>query len=255
MKNEEIWFHTQNPRRFTGFTVVVVTFFIKILDDFHDFVSECVSFPKKINNSLCGVTFFQRKVTVFIGRETTTHILPTKINEQKSLRSALLSISNNNTTTHLDVGAEELSSQSGPALLGSWLVKLGASQSIVHSDDTVNIHPSGAELERRITESAFLFAWWTWRHGWGANTDALKAALRGGSKTLRQEASRCGKAGRPRWRWLRLCRVWVGGGAGRAATSWSSSRLWCLCVPLIQFIDIGWILLCRDGYSQCKLCS
>ena len=32
------------------FTVVVVTVFVKILDDFHDFVSECVSFPMKINN-------------------------------------------------------------------------------------------------------------------------------------------------------------------------------------------------------------
>ena len=28
-KNEEIWIHTQNPRRFQGFTVVVVTFFVK----------------------------------------------------------------------------------------------------------------------------------------------------------------------------------------------------------------------------------
>ena len=44
-KNAEIWTHTQNPRRFPGFTVVVVvvTFFVKILDDFHDLVSECVS--------------------------------------------------------------------------------------------------------------------------------------------------------------------------------------------------------------------
>ena len=49
-KNEEIWIHTQNPRRFPGFTVVAVTFFVKILDDFHDFVSECVSFQRKINN-------------------------------------------------------------------------------------------------------------------------------------------------------------------------------------------------------------
>ena len=31
---------------FQGFTVVVVTFFVEILDDFHAFVSECVSFPK-----------------------------------------------------------------------------------------------------------------------------------------------------------------------------------------------------------------
>ena len=49
-KNEEIWLDTQSPRRFPGFTVVVVTFFVKILDDCHDFVSECVSFQRKINN-------------------------------------------------------------------------------------------------------------------------------------------------------------------------------------------------------------
>ena len=46
---------------FQGFTVVVVTFFVEILDDFHAFVSECVSFPKKINNLLCGVTVFLKK--------------------------------------------------------------------------------------------------------------------------------------------------------------------------------------------------
>ena len=33
----------------------------KILDDFHDFVSECVSFQRKINNPFCGVTVFQKK--------------------------------------------------------------------------------------------------------------------------------------------------------------------------------------------------
>ena len=60
-KNEEIWLHTQNPRRFPGFTVVVVTFFVKILDDFHDFVSECVSFPWKINNPFWGVIVFPKK--------------------------------------------------------------------------------------------------------------------------------------------------------------------------------------------------
>ena len=41
---------------------------------------------------LGGNRFFRRKVTIFIGRETKPHILPTKINENKSLRSALLSI-------------------------------------------------------------------------------------------------------------------------------------------------------------------
>ena len=61
-KNEEIWIHTQNSQRFPWFTVVVVvTFFRQILDDFHDFVLECVSFPRKINNPYCGVTFVQKK--------------------------------------------------------------------------------------------------------------------------------------------------------------------------------------------------
>ena len=77
------WIHTQNPRRFPGFTVVVVvTLFVKILDDFHDFVSECVSFPRKINNPFWVVIVFRRKVTIFIGHETKTHILPTKMNEK-----------------------------------------------------------------------------------------------------------------------------------------------------------------------------
>ena len=69
--------------------VVVVVFFVKILDDFHDFVSECVCFPKKINHQYWGTPFFRRKVFV-IGRETKTHMLPTNINEKKSLRSAPL---------------------------------------------------------------------------------------------------------------------------------------------------------------------
>ena len=60
-KNEEIWLHTQNPQRFPGFTVVVVTFFVKILDEFHDVVSECVSFPKKIKSPFWGVTVFPKK--------------------------------------------------------------------------------------------------------------------------------------------------------------------------------------------------
>ena len=93
-KNEEILIQTQNPLRFPRFTVVVVTFFVKILDDFHDFVSECVSFPRKINNPFWVVSvFFRRRVTIVIGRETKTHILPTKINE---IKIANASPSNNN---------------------------------------------------------------------------------------------------------------------------------------------------------------
>ena len=63
-KNSETWLHTQNPRRFPVFTVVVVVvviFFVKILDDFHDCVSECVSFPRKINNPFWEVTVFPKK--------------------------------------------------------------------------------------------------------------------------------------------------------------------------------------------------
>ena len=58
-KNEEIWIQTQNSLRFPWFTVVVVvTFFVEILDDFHDFVSECVSFQRKINNPFWEVIVF-----------------------------------------------------------------------------------------------------------------------------------------------------------------------------------------------------
>ena len=72
--------HAKNHRRFPGFTVVVVTFFVKILDDFHDFVSECVSFPRKSNSPFWGVIVFPKKSD--IGRETKIHIFPTKLNEK-----------------------------------------------------------------------------------------------------------------------------------------------------------------------------
>ena len=73
MKNEKIqknaksqkisrfWLYTQNPRRFPGFTVVVVTFLVEILDDFHVFVSECVFFQKKSNNPLWVSPIFRGK--------------------------------------------------------------------------------------------------------------------------------------------------------------------------------------------------
>ena len=58
--------------------------------------------------------------------------------------------------------------------------------------------------------------------------------------------------------------VWVG--AGRSGGRLGGPLLGCarLCdhaatissstVPQIQFIDSGWIFLCRDGYPQCKVC-
>ena len=57
----DIWIHTQNPRQFAGFTVVVVTFFVKVLDDFHDFVSECVSFPKENQQPVLGSNRFSEE--------------------------------------------------------------------------------------------------------------------------------------------------------------------------------------------------
>ena len=61
----------------------VVIFFVKILDDFHDFVSELCLFPEENQQPVLGGNRFSlRKVTIFIGRETKTHILPTKINER-----------------------------------------------------------------------------------------------------------------------------------------------------------------------------
>ena len=55
---KEIWLRTRNPLQFPRFAVV--TFFDEILNDSHDLFSECVSFPKKINNQFWGVTVFPR---------------------------------------------------------------------------------------------------------------------------------------------------------------------------------------------------
>ena len=92
-KKNEKWFHTQNPRRFPGFTVVVVTFSVKILDDFHDFVSECVSFPRKMNNPFWGVIVFPKKIDNFHWTwNKNTHFTDENERNKKSLRSAHLTI-------------------------------------------------------------------------------------------------------------------------------------------------------------------
>ena len=71
----------------------------KILHDFQGLsffflVSECVSFPRKINNPFCGVTVFLKKSDIFfIGRETKHTFYRRKINEKKI---AKVSPSNNN---------------------------------------------------------------------------------------------------------------------------------------------------------------
>ena len=59
------WLHTQNPRRFPGFTVVVVTLFDEILDDFHDFLSECVSLPRENQRLILEDTVFPEEKCQF----------------------------------------------------------------------------------------------------------------------------------------------------------------------------------------------
>ena len=60
-KNEKNWIHTQNPRRFPGFTVVVVTFFVKILDGFHDFVFGMCLFPEENQQPVLGGNRFSEE--------------------------------------------------------------------------------------------------------------------------------------------------------------------------------------------------
>ena len=96
MKNAEKWRNLASHAKSSASSRVYwccCNFFVEILDDFHDFVSECFSFQKKINNPFCGVTFSRRKVTTFHWTWNKTHILPKKIDEQpNSLRSAHLTI-------------------------------------------------------------------------------------------------------------------------------------------------------------------
>ena len=89
-KNEEIWkndkcvfveyvqsfcFQTQNPRRFTGFVVVVVILFDEILDDFHVLFQKCVFVKKKTNNQFWGLTVCQRKGDFFWTCQKDTHFI------------------------------------------------------------------------------------------------------------------------------------------------------------------------------------
>ena len=72
---------TQNPLRFPGFTVVVVTFFVKILDDFRDLFSECVLPPHQ--PILWCNRLSEEKWQFLLDVKQKTHILLTKINEEQ----------------------------------------------------------------------------------------------------------------------------------------------------------------------------
>ena len=93
MKKWKNWIQTQNPLRFPRFTVVVVTFFRQKSKTISMILFRNVSLSRGKSTTRFGVSpFFRRKVTIFIGRETKIHILPTKIDEKKSIRSAHLTI-------------------------------------------------------------------------------------------------------------------------------------------------------------------
>ena len=81
-------FHTSNLRRFPGFAVCCCNFFRRNPRIFHDFVSECVSFLKKINNQFWEVTVFSEEKCQFsLDAKQKTHF--TDENERKkSQRSA-----------------------------------------------------------------------------------------------------------------------------------------------------------------------
>ena len=85
MKKNQESKHEKSPKIYQVFG-----FACKIVDDFCVF-SECVFFHNKINNPFGGLTFFQGKVTIIIGREI-KHTFYTRksINFFFWLRSALL---------------------------------------------------------------------------------------------------------------------------------------------------------------------
>ena len=61
MKKTEKMEKNDEKRKKNEKWIVVVTFLVKILDDFHDFVSECVSILRKINNPFWGVIVLPKK--------------------------------------------------------------------------------------------------------------------------------------------------------------------------------------------------
>ena len=84
-------FHTQNPRRFPGFTVVVVTFFVKIIDDVCVFFGMCL-FPKENPQPvLRGHRFSEQKIHFSLDVKQ-KHTFYNENLRKKSLRSAPLTI-------------------------------------------------------------------------------------------------------------------------------------------------------------------
>ena len=95
-KNEKNWIHTQNHRRFPGFTVVVVTFFRQnpLRFPWFCFGMSPRLFPDENQQPVLVCNRFSEEKWQFSldVPETKTHILQTKMNDKKSLRSAHLTI-------------------------------------------------------------------------------------------------------------------------------------------------------------------
>ena len=80
-ENDEIWFQTQNPRRFPGFAVAVVTFFRRNPRRFPWFHLGMCLFPEENQQPILGSHRFPRKSEHFLWTWTKTRIFPTKIDE------------------------------------------------------------------------------------------------------------------------------------------------------------------------------
>ena len=92
-KNGEKWWKKERKMKnfaftrkilddFQGFTVIVVTFFVKILNDFHDLVSECL-FPEENQQLILGGSeFFHKKSDNFHWTWNKNTHFPTKIDEK-----------------------------------------------------------------------------------------------------------------------------------------------------------------------------
>ena len=75
------WLRTQNPQRFPGLSVVVVTFFDDILDDFHDIFGMCLV-PEENQQPFLGVSpFFRQKGQFSLDVKPKHKLLLTKIND------------------------------------------------------------------------------------------------------------------------------------------------------------------------------
>ena len=87
-KNEKTWIQTQNPRRFPGFTVVVVVTSSSKSSTISMILFRNVTLSRGKSASRFAVSsFFRRQVAIFIGRETKIHIFSDENRRKKKRQS------------------------------------------------------------------------------------------------------------------------------------------------------------------------